>query len=269
MATWTPISDDETVDWGFEEQRMQPPNSENHNDLARIRLAESLTPEEYLNQPDVLPWERIPHESTKAWRAFCSYRDAGRKRSQAFVRGQGISIANKWPTQYLWTIRTRLYDEYTLVEEQIEQQKLNKEVRKRHAEQAAQALDGLMAPFLEYQRRFEQSPDQLEEAMAKMPATKLLSTMQASARVLQPLMNAERLSQDLPTEMVETHVQGQITVQDNPEALVELLGILEETGVGNALFGSGPVIEIAHTENEQVGEDDTPSEAGSLPANTS
>lgn len=232
-------------------------------------LATTMSVDEYLNQPEVLPWDRLPHESSKAWKAFCAYRDAGRKRSHTYVRGQGIPIANVWPMDYKWTLRARLYDEYVLAEEQIEQLKINREVRKRYAEQASQALDGLMAPFLEYQRRFETAPEELEDSMARMPAPKLLSQMQASARVLQPLMNAERLSQDLPTEMVETHVQGQITVQDSPEALIEILGILEETGIGAALFGAGPTIEVIDATDEQMGEDESSPETDSLPARTS
>ena len=231
-------------------------------------LATTMTVEEYLNQPEVLPWDKLPHESSKAYRAFATYRDAGRRRSQAYVRGKGVSIANTWPAQFRWTVRTRLFDEYTIAEEMIEQGKINREVRSRHAEQTQDALNGLMAPFIEFQRRYDEEPEQLQEAMSKMTAPKLMATMQASARVLQPLMNAERLSQDLPTEMIETHVQGQITVQDSPEAVIELLGILEETGIGAAIFGTGPVIDIVEAENEQVGQDGATPETDSLPSST-
>lgn len=229
----------------------------------------NLTIDEYLNLEDTIPWEPLPHETMKSWKAFMCYRDAGAKRSISYVRGTGITVAALWQQKYKWTLRTRLYDEYVQSKEIIETHKLNKEIRQRHADQAAQALDGLMAPFLEYQRRSDEDPEQLAADMKTMDAKKLISTMQASARVLQPLMSAERLSQDLPTEMIETHVQGQITVQDSPEALIDVLTVLEETGILNALFGTRQVIEIVDAEDESVDTDSTPPEAASLPAGTS
>ena len=232
----------------------------------KYTVAEYL--ERYLPETTVVPWDKIPHESTKAYRAFCVYRDGGRKRSYSYVRGRGVSMANSWPVDYMWTIRTRLYDEYVLAEEQIEQHKLKRETQKRHAEQAANALDGLMAPFKEYQRRIETNPGQLEEEMSALPTPKLLSTMQASGRVLQPLMNAERIAQDLPTEVVESHVQGQITVQDSPEALANVLGVLAESGVLDALIGTNPIIEVADTSDKQVGQDGPAPQAAGLPADT-
>ncbi len=232
-------------------------------------LAKRETVLEYLDRTDNVPWDKLPHESMKAYRAFCAYRDAGRKRSINYLRGQGLPVASVWVQEYKWTLRTRIFDEYTLANEQIEQHKLNREMKVKHAEQAAKALDGLMAPFIEFQRRSEQEPERLKEDMALMDGKKLLSTMQASARVLQPIMSAERLARDMPTEMVETHVQGQITVQDSPEALADVLGVLAETGVLASLVGAGPVIDVVDTSDEQMGEDDASPEASSLPVSAS
>ncbi len=231
-------------------------------------LAKQMTVLEYLDDTENVPWDKLPHESMKAYRAFCAYRDAGRRRSINYLRGQGLPIANLWVQKYKWTLRARIFDEYTLANEQIEQHKLNREMKAKHAEQAAKALDGLMAPFIEFQRRSEEDPERLQVEMAMLDGKKLLSTMQASARVLQPIMSAERLARDMPTEMVETHVQGQITVQDSPEALADVLGVLAETGVLASLVGAGPIIDIVDTADEQMGEDDTSPEAGRLPAGT-
>ena len=51
-----------------------------------VELAEKYTPEQFVKEhipeyPDFLPWEKLPHESPKAFRAFEVYRDAGPKRS--------------------------------------------------------------------------------------------------------------------------------------------------------------------------------------------
>jgi len=230
------------------------------------QIAENMTVLEYLNDTSEVPWEKIPHESMKAFKAFCAYRDAGRRRSVAFLRGKGMSVANWWQTEHKWTLRARLFDEYTFAAEQLEQHKLNREMKEKHAEQAASALDGLMAPFIEFQRRSEQDPERLALEMEMMDGKKLLSTMQASARVLQPIMSAERLSRDMPTEMVETHVQGQITVQDSPEALADVLGVLAETGVLASLVGTGPIIDIVDASDEQVDPDKATSEAVGLPS---
>ena len=228
----------------------------------------NCTVDEYLNFENTIPWEPLPHESMKAWQAFKIYLDAGRKRSAAYVRGNGLKVSNWWLQDFKWVLRSRLYDEYVMAEEAVEQHRLTREIRKRHADQASQALDGLMAPFKEYQRRVEENPGQLAEEMSAMDGKKLMSTMQASARVLQPLMSAERLTQDLPTEMTETNVHGQLTIQDSPEALINVLSVLEETGVGAALFGTGPIIDLVDTSDEQVDPSNPPSEAASLPAGT-
>lgn len=229
-------------------------------------LARQYSVLEWFDHTDDLPWIKIPHESAKAYRAFSVYRDAGRNRSISLLRGSGIKVANWWATDFKWTLRARLYDEYMIATERIEQHKLNKEMKTKHAEQAAQALDGLMAPFLEFQRRSEEDPELLEAEMATMDAKKLMSTMQASARVLQPLMSAERLAQDMPTDMVETHVQGQITVQDDPRALADVLGVLAETGVLSSLVGKSEIIDLVDTSNEQVDPDNASPEAIGLPA---
>lgn len=238
------------------------------NTSSEHELATTLTVDEFLNKPETLAWEKLPHESMKAYRAFCVYRDAGRKRSITYVRGRGVGVSNVWVEQYRWTLRTRLYDEYQLAQEQIEAQKLNRELRARQAKQAAEALEGLMAPFKEFQRRLETDEDaeDLQAELAAMPASKLVSTMQASARVLQPLMSAERLAHDLPTEMVENTIDAQLTIQDNRQALTDVLTVLNETGIADALFGGGQTIEALVTSDEQVDPNQATPEAASLPA---
>ena len=245
------------------------PNMANWYTSVDKDLANQVTVEDFLALEEAIPWHQLPHESIKAWRAFCAYRDLGRKRAVSLVRGSGIKVSNQWMIKFKWTSRVSLYDEYVFAEEQVEQHKLNREIRIRHAEQAAKALDGLMAPFIEFQRRSDEEPDILADSMRNMDTKKLISTMQASARVLQPLMSIERLTQDLPTERVETHVQGQITIQDNPEALINVLEVLATTGVGHALFGENPIIDLIDTAHEPVDTDNATPETASLPASTS
>ena len=48
------------------------------------------------------PWERQPHESAKAYEAFCSYRDMGSSRSTAKVQqeiGKSKRLIDRWSSQ--------------------------------------------------------------------------------------------------------------------------------------------------------------------------
>jgi hypothetical protein len=231
-------------------------------------IATTMSVEQYLKEglPDgVPPWEKIPHESPKAFRAFEAYRDAGARRSYNYVRGLGISIANNWPTDYNWQMRVRWFDEFTYAQDAIEERERRKELGERHAKEAANALEAIMAPIRELQRRIEKNPDEIAAELAEMPASKLVSQVQASARVLQPVMSAERLASDMPTEVVESSVQAQVNIQDNPEKLIDVLGTLAESGVLDALRAANPAIEVIDAKVEPVGEDGSSPEAMGLP----
>ena len=107
------------------------------------------------NTPE--PWERREIESTKAYEAFCTYRDMGRERSLSKVAEKlqkSETLMGRWSRTYDWVERAAKWDdEQDRIERetaQREQAKAIKEMRKRHADlgnamliKAAQALKSI------------------------------------------------------------------------------------------------------------------------------
>lgn len=86
-------------------------------------------------------WERQKNESSKAYAAFCIYRDLGVERSLEKVaqnRGKpgSKSWLNTWSTKYHWVERARAYDDYLEQEKRKEQEKAILEMVERHTKEA-------------------------------------------------------------------------------------------------------------------------------------
>ena len=96
------------------------------------------------------PWDRLQdkNETSKAYAAFCIYRDMGSERSMDHVSevcGKSVSLISRWGAKYDWVERARHYDDHLLAKDQKKfEAKLAKfreevtteaiEIRKRSAE---------------------------------------------------------------------------------------------------------------------------------------
>lgn len=85
-------------------------------------------------QPD--PWERREDESTKAFEAFCKYRDMGIQRSVRKVArelSKSETLMARWSTTYDWVDRAAAWDsEQDRIARQQQLEDIKK-MRKRHA----------------------------------------------------------------------------------------------------------------------------------------
>ena len=93
------------------------------------------------------PWDRRPGETTKAYEAFCKYRDMGRERSLSKVAKElqkSATIMGRWSGQHDWVKRAAKWDdEQDRIEREIaqkEQAKAIRDMRKRHADLATAML---------------------------------------------------------------------------------------------------------------------------------
>lgn len=62
---------------------------------------------------DIRPWDRQPGESSKAYEAFCVYRDAGTERTQLLVEnalGKSKALVSRWAGAHDWVARSRAWD---------------------------------------------------------------------------------------------------------------------------------------------------------------
>lgn len=100
------------------------------------------------------PWERRQDETSKAYEAFCVYRDMGRERSLSKVSEKlhkSETLMGRWSRTNDWVKRAALWDdEQERIEREIaqkEQAKAIREMRKRQAEYGyalqLKALNGL------------------------------------------------------------------------------------------------------------------------------
>lgn len=94
-----------------------------------------------VNTPE--PWERREEESTKAYEAFCTYRDMGRERSLSKVAEKlqkSETLMGRWSRTYDWVKRAAKWDdEQDRIEREAarkEQEREIREMRKRHADLA-------------------------------------------------------------------------------------------------------------------------------------
>jgi len=86
------------------------------------------------------PWEKLSNETTKAYAAFCIYRDLGSERSidkvLAVTGKRNRSSLIKWSSKYNWVERVQAYDQYLEELKRKEQEQAIIEMSRRHAELA-------------------------------------------------------------------------------------------------------------------------------------
>lgn len=142
-------------------------------------------------------WERQKDESSKAYAAFCVYRDLGPERSL----DKALSEANKKPTnrrhwsrwmeEYRWYKRAQAYDDYIEEKKRKENEKKILDMSDRHAKLA-----------VVFQQKIAQRLQEIDPAELS-PAD--------MARWLDVATKLERLSRGEPTEIGKQEVQGQVT----------------------------------------------------------
>jgi len=83
-------------------------------------------------------WDRQPGESTKAYAAFCVYRDLGTERSlekagQMLDKPRTRKWLGEWSAKYKWVERAKAYDDYVEKLKRKEKEKAIKEMAERQA----------------------------------------------------------------------------------------------------------------------------------------
>lgn len=230
----------------------------------------SLDPGDYLALPDITPWERMPQETNKSWAGFAYYRDLGPSRTFTAIKARGgRTFSHTWPDRFFWRQRVKAFDNYTAAVAETEYVLATKEMAQRHARAAGKALDALMAPINALQAQIEDDPDTVMDHLKAEDPKKLISMIQASSRVLQPIMNAERLAQGMPTEVTQASTETQVTVNNaDPDRLAHLVEALVGTGVLDALVGKRGTGEVIDATSYEVDPDNPAPETNRLPAGT-
>src|SRR5690349_6145499 len=151
-----------------------------------------------------LPWERQPGDSPQAWAAFVVYRDMGPGRSIRAVcsdMGKDRGTIGLWSSRHGWRARVEAFDRE---QDRIARlAMIDKAIRmgERHAEQAMDVGEGLMAYPRAVLKKLESDPTVIDKlAEEDMPA--LMAGLIAVAKALPSVQQAERMargySNDVP-----------------------------------------------------------------------
>ena len=142
-------------------------------------------------------WERQKNESSKAYAAFCVYRDLGPDRSLEKTReilGKSAGYTRwmqTWSSKYDWVTRAQAYDDYIEGKKRKKNEKEILEMAERHVK-VAKAFLLIIAQALQQIDPAQLSPSDM-------------------AKWLEVATKLERLSRGVPTEIGKQEVQGQVT----------------------------------------------------------
>lgn len=83
-------------------------------------------------------WERCPGESTKAYNAFCAYRDMGPERSlektgRTLDKPRTKQYLGEWSVKYNWVERATAYDDYIEKKKRADREAEIQKMVKKHA----------------------------------------------------------------------------------------------------------------------------------------
>ncbi len=189
------------------------------------------------------PWGKMETETNRDYELFSEYRASGMSRTYTATGkhfGISQSYISKTAQKHDWVDRVRSWDQYR---EQIYTTEVIESVRKMahdHAGIANRGIKALSMVFDELIDRMENDPLH-EEELATIGFRSLFALAEKAARAVPNLMNAERLSRGLPTE-----ISASITVKENRiviQTTEELAEIIQ--GLGGVLDAVGEEIEDA------------------------
>jgi hypothetical protein len=106
------------------------------------------------------PWDRLPRETARAWKAFCVFRDSTDRKlatvAKALTPPCSVPNVARWSSRHDWQRRAAEYDAYVDQQHLAEMARDRVSARKRRL-QIARALEGLGAHALkEWQERIAQ-----------------------------------------------------------------------------------------------------------------
>lgn len=131
-------------------------------------------------------WDRQPGESTKAYAAFCAYRDLGPERSiekagQMLDKPRSKKWLGEWSAKYKWVERAKAYDDYVEKLKRKEKEKAIKEMAERQARIA-----------MAFQEKIIERLQSIDPA--ELTPTELVKWFEIAAKI-------ERLNRGEPTEI--------------------------------------------------------------------
>lgn len=220
----------------------------------------AIQPAEYT---ETEPWGQMERESDASYEKFTYYRSLGSARTLLAVAEKfgndptSISLLGK---KHHWHRRIRAWDEYREKVYTVELVEQTKSMAHQHAEVAAKGIRSLATVFDAIEQKYEADPTEFMADLTTRDAKQLFNMARAAAQVLPNLMNAERLSRGLPTEIsasLNVH-EHRITIQTRDElaeiafGLADVLAGSQEETVIDVGGGDWDTLEETHPKDEQL-----------------
>jgi len=171
---------------------------------------------------DRQPWERVSHESSKAYMHFSLYMSMGVTRSLRKLAEDTRCISKvaqlrRWSVRHGWVQRTQEYDAYQEQLLRLEQEKERRQMAKRHASIAVLGQNLVVSSL---QRTVEELTQNPEKKLSIRDVTHLLDIA----------VKVERLARGEPTEISELEGSAarplRLTVEEIArEAIENVLGL--------------------------------------------
>jgi len=181
-------------------------------------------------------WERQLKETSKAYKAFCEYRDLGSDRSLSKLT-QELNVSKthlgNWSSKYNWVERVEAFDDYIESRVRDSNEKAIVEMRTRHAKHSQELQEALALLLEVLNRKIEKDPNLNE--LDKLKLNELLGLVTQSAKCLKQLTEIEREARGVPssTYRTEVTVDGKARI-DILKELVDSMSDEQLEGVLNA-----------------------------------
>jgi hypothetical protein len=141
--------------------------------VASIKRRDAV--KEVLTNPELQAWDRLPHETIKAFQAFAFFRSLDKRTLVKVAEELKCSVQNigKWSLKYDWNERVRQWD---LFNDRIAQQQEVTErlaMRKRHIQQAMVMQNlaahgaSLLQKKIELNAKWEMTPGEIADLFAR------------------------------------------------------------------------------------------------------
>jgi hypothetical protein len=155
-----------------------------------------------------LPWERLPGETDKAFKAFCVYRDLRQNRSfSALLDRLGKKSKTQfavWSRKNNWQVRVRAFDDDEDRKNRIKQQESIQKMNERQAQQAETFQRIVFLPVTAFSERLKKDKDNKMPAIEdlnKLTTVELIDLIIQVSRSYGNLVNIERIARGVPTEI--------------------------------------------------------------------
>lgn len=192
------------------------------------------------------PWGKMESESPRAYAMFCHYRAQGLTRTMKKTAehfGVLTPTISNIASKYNWHSRIAAWDDYR---ERVYTNELLmgvREMAERHTEVAKKGIEAIAVVFESIAEQIA-DPDDRAEFLAELrdlPVRTQISLAQKSSQVIPNLMNAERLSRGLPTEISANlhQVDHTVTLQTTDDLFSIITGLAQPLAASRSALQSG------------------------------